>query len=247
MHSAGVTTDDGENLGTVIVLRDVTAEVEAEQLKDAFIAHVSHELRTPLTAIKGYTALLLATADSRLDRTQYESLTRIGKQTDSLVSMINTLLDFSEVEASGRLGLRRVPLALSELAEEVYQEWLPRMAEKSLTFTLEMPDALPLVNADSERLRWALINLVRNAYQYTGPGGTVTLCLSSSSDHIVVDVSDTGAGISLGEQRNLFTRFYRVMQDQDDIVRGLGLGLYVTKAIIEAHNGYVQHRASCDA
>lgn len=240
VHSAGVTTDDGENLGTVIVLRDVTAEVEAEQLKDAFIAHVSHELRTPLTAIKGYTALLLATADSRLDRTQYESLTRIGKQTDSLVSMINTLLDFSEVEASGRLGLRRVPLALSELAEEVYQEWLPRMAEKSLTFTLEMPDALPLVNADSERLRWALINLVRNAYQYTGPGGTVTLCLSSSSDHIVVDVSDTGAGISLGEQRNLFTRFYRVMQDQDDIVRGLGLGLYVTKAIIEAHNGYVQ-------
>ena len=68
----------------------------------------------------------------------------------------------------------------------------------------------------------------------------MTLCLSLSSDHIVVDVSDTGAGISLGEQRNLFTRFYRVMQDQDDIVRGLGLGLYVTKAIIEAHNGYVQ-------
>lgn len=240
VHSAGVTTDSGDNLGTVVVVRDVTAEVEAEQLKDAFVAHVSHELRTPLTAIKGYTGLLLTTAGSNLNESQYEFLNRIGRQTDNLVSMINALLDFSEVEASGRLGLRRKPLALSDLAKEVYQEWASKMAEKSLKFDLEIEDDLPLVNADIDRLRWAVINLVRNALQYTDEGGSVKLRLSSSYGRVVFDVVDTGAGIPIGEQRNLFTRFYRVMQDQDDVVRGLGLGLYVTKAIAEAHNGYVQ-------
>ena len=114
------------------------------------------------------------------------------------------------------------------------------MEEKPLTFTLEIQEDLPLVNADSARLRWAVLNLVRNAYQYTDAGGTVKLCLSSSYNHVVIDVMDTGVGLSLKEQRHLFTRFYRVMQDRDDVVRGLGLGLYVTKAIVEAHNGYVQ-------
>lgn len=238
-HSARVVTDNGENLGTVIVLRDVTAEVEAEQLKDAFVAHVSHELRTPLTAIKGYTALLQATTAPVLERTQYEFLNRIGRQTDNLVSMINALLDFSEVEASGRLGLRLEPLELAPLLEEIYDEWQDKMTDKSLTFTLEMPEEFPLVNADSNRLRWALINLVRNAHQYTESGGVVVMRLSSSDDYVSVDVIDTGAGISPADQRRLFSRFFRVMQGHDDTVRGLGLGLYVSKAIAEAHNGYI--------
>ncbi len=239
-HSAGVATDEGENLGTVIVLRDVTAEVAAEQLKDAFVAHVSHELRTPLTAIKGYTALLTATAGATLMPTQRSFLDKIGQQTDSLVSMINALLDFSEIEAGGRLSLRQKPLALASLVEEIYEEWRPQMAEKSLAFTLEIVPDLPLVNADAARLRWALLNLVRNAYQYTEPGGSVALRLFSGYGRVSFEVADTGVGISPEEQRRLFSRFHRVMQDHDDDVRGLGLGLYVTKSIVEAHGGYVQ-------
>jgi len=239
-HSASVATDEGENLGTVVVLRDVTVEVEAEQLKDAFVAHVSHELRTPLTAIKGYTALLLATAGAALSPTQHGFLDRISRQTDNLVFMINALLDFSEVESGGRLGLRQEPLALSSVVEEIYKEWRPQMEEKSLTFTLEMAQDVPLVNADVARLRWALINLVRNAYQYTDSGGTVSLRLSSSYDRVSFEVVDTGVGISVEDQLRLFSRFHRVMQSRDDNVRGLGLGLYVTKAIVEAHGGYIQ-------
>ncbi len=239
-HSASVATDENENLGTVIVLRDVTVEVEAEQLKDAFVAHVSHELRTPLTAIKGYTALLLATAGSTLSQTQHGFLDRISRQTDNLVFMINALLDFSEVESGGRLGLRQEPLSLSALVDEIYKEWRPQMEEKSLAFTLEMEPDIPLVNADVARLRWALINLVRNAYQYTDSGGTVSMHLSSSYDRVSFEVTDTGVGISVEDQRRLFSRFHRVMQSRDDNVRGLGLGLYVTKAIVEAHGGYIQ-------
>ncbi len=238
-HSAAVGSDDGANLGTVIVLRDVTAEMEAEQLKDAFVAHVSHELRTPLTAIKGYTALLGATAGTALTQTQHNFLDRISRQTDNLVGMINALLDFSEVEAGGRIGLRLESLELPILAKEIYEEWRADMEEKPLTFTLDVEDKLPRINADVARLRWALINLVRNAYQYTDAGGKVRLRLSSVKNDVVFQVIDTGVGIAEEAQKRLFTRFYRVMQSHDDNVRGLGLGLYVAKTIVEAHGGTI--------
>ncbi|MFN2108932.1 MAG: ATP-binding protein [Anaerolineae bacterium] len=238
-HSATVGSDHGENLGTVIVLRDVTAEMEAEQLKDAFVAHVSHELRTPLTAIKGYTALLGATAGSALNQTQHNFLDRISRQTDNLVGMINALLDFSEVEAGGRIGLRSELIELPVMIQDIYDEWKAEMEEKPLTFILEMEDNLPKVNVDVTRLRWALINLVRNAHQYTDAGGKITLRLSSAQDDVVFQVIDTGVGIAEEAQKRLFTRFYRVMQSHDDNVRGLGLGLYVAKTIIEAHGGSI--------
>ncbi|MBN2392617.1 MAG: HAMP domain-containing protein [Anaerolineae bacterium] len=238
-HSATVGSDHGENLGTVIVLRDVTAEMEAEQLKDAFVAHVSHELRTPLTAIKGYTALLGATAGTALNQTQHNFLDRISRQTDNLVGMINALLDFSEVEAGGRIGLRSELIELPALIQDIYDEWKAEMEEKPLTFILEMEDSLPRVNVDVVRLRWALVNLVRNAHQYTDAGGKITLRLSSTQDDVVFQVIDTGVGIAVEAQKRLFTRFYRVMQSHDDNVRGLGLGLYVAKTIIEAHGGSI--------
>jgi len=227
-------------LGTVIVLRDVTAEMEAEQLKDAFVAHVSHELRTPLTAIKGYTALLGATAGAALNQTQHNFLDRISRQTDNLVGMINALLDFSEVEAGGRIGLRSELIELPALIQDIYDEWRAEMEEKPLTFILEMEDNLPKVTVDVARTRWAFINLVRNAHQYTDAGGKVTLRLSSAEDNVVFQVIDTGVGIAGEAQKRLFTRFYRVMQSHDDNVRGLGLGLYVAKTIIEAHGGSIQ-------
>ena len=240
VHSAAVQTDEGEHLGTVIVLRDVTAEVEAERLKDAFIAHVSHELRTPLTAIKGYSALLLNTAGSSLDETQRSFLKTISRNTENLVAMIDTLLDFSEMEARGRLGLQRRPLQLSTLVEEIAEEWRPQMEGKGLSLKVEIPDDLPLVRADARRLRWAIINLVRNAYQYTPEGGSVTLRLSTYDGRVALDVIDTGIGISPENQKRLFQRFYRVMQTPEEgETRGLGLGLYVTKAIIEAHGGEI--------
>lgn len=239
VHSAAVQTDDGERLGTVVVLRDVTAEVEADQLKDAFIAHVSHELRTPLTAIKGYSDLLLNTAGPALDETQRGFLETIDRHTENLMSMIETLLDFSEMEARGRLGLQRRPLRLSDLVEEIVAEWQAPMEEKGVAFEAEIPADLPLVRADPRRLRWAIINLVRNGLQHTPAGGSVTLRLSTRENRVILDVVDTGVGISPQDQQQLFRRFYRVGSELGNEVRGLGLGLYVTKAIVEAHGGEI--------
>jgi signal transduction histidine kinase len=242
-HSAAVRTEDGKYLGTVIVLRDVTAEAEAERLKDAFVTHVSHELRTPLTAIKGYSELLLASTGDALEKAQRGFLETISRHTENLVAMINALLDFSEMEASGRLGLRQHPVLLSTLVEEIAEEWRPQMDEKKLAFQVEIPAELPLVDADIRRLRWAIINLVRNAWQYTPEGGSVTMRLYQDDGQVILDVMDTGVGISPENQQRLFSRFYRVAQEereQDDEVRGLGIGLYVTNAIAEAHGGEVR-------
>ena len=239
-HSAAVRTDSGEHLGTVIVLRDVTAEAEAERLKDAFITHVSHELRTPLTAIKGYSELLVVTAKDALDEEQLGFLETISRHTDNLVAMINELLDFSEMEAGGKLGLRQRPVLLTTLVEEIAEELRPQISEKGLTLHVKTPAELPLVDADTSRLRWAVINIVRNAWQYTPVGGSVTLRLSEHNGKVVLDVTDTGIGISPENQQHLFSRFYRVTNVTAYDVRGLGLGLYVTRAIVEAHGGNIQ-------
>ncbi|MFP4394769.1 MAG: ATP-binding protein [Anaerolineales bacterium] len=231
----------GEKLGTVIVIRDVTAEVEAEKLKDAFVAHVSHELRTPLTSIKGYSDLLLATTKSVLDASQRTFLGKIVRQTGNMITMVNALLDFTEIEAGGRLTLLQQPTQISALIEDIAEEWGPKMEDMALNFKVEMPDQpYPQVNIDQKRMRWAIINLVRNAWQYTPAGGDVTIRVNDQRDRIIVMVEDTGIGIPEEAQRNLFTRFFRVMHQQDDDVRGLGLGLYVTKAIVEAHGGYIR-------
>ena len=240
-HTAAVRTDSGEHLGTVLVLRDVTVEVEAERLKDSFIAHVSHELRTPLTAIRGYTGLMLSGAGGTLDDGQRGFVETINKHTDSLIAMVNELLDFSEMEAGRRLGLRRQPTSLPELVESVAQEWRPQMEDKGITFQVEADQEIPEANVDDRRLRWAMINLVRNAWQYTPEDGEVKVRLAFQAEQVLFEVEDTGIGIPAKDQARIFDRFHRVTlgSSESDEVRGLGLGLYLSKAIVEAHGGEI--------
>jgi signal transduction histidine kinase len=239
-RSAAAQTDDGKPMGTVIVLRDVTAEVEAERFKDSFITHVSHELRTPLTAIKGYSDLLLAGAGEALNEDQVAFLKTIDRQTDSLMRMINALLDFSEMEAWGRLGLRQHPVRLYSLIEKVGEEQRPLVEGKGLTFQVEAPTNLAPVNVDVKRLHWAITNLVRNAWQHTSAGGNVTLRLSERDAQVIIDVIDTGKGIASEDQKQLFDRIYHTTSTTEGETRGLGLGLYVTRAIVEAHGGKIK-------
>jgi signal transduction histidine kinase len=240
-HSAPVQTEDGESLGTVIVLRDVTAEDEADRLKDAFIDHVSHELRTPLTAIKGYSELMLLGVTGEVSSEQHKFLTTIHYHTDNLMNMINTLLDFSEMEAWDGLKLHQYPLDLSELVEEAAEPWKSEMEQKELTFEVEIPKGLPKVSADTKRLTWVVVNLIRNAWQYTPEGGRVTVRLHQQDGTLALDVEDTGTGIAEEDLKRLFSRFYRVASETH--VRGIGLGLYIAKAIIEGHGGEIHVRS----
>ncbi|MDW7991823.1 MAG: ATP-binding protein [Anaerolineae bacterium] len=239
-HSAVVRDEEGQRLGTVIVLRDVTSEVEAERLKDAFIAHVSHELRTPLTAIRGYSNLLLAGAAGPVSDQQRSFLQTIVHHTESLIHDDRHPCWTSPRWRPETSGIADTPISIGDLAKEVAKEWQPQVEEKGLTFRIQISDLLPTVYADSQRLRWALVNLIRNASQYTPEGGTVTLRVFPQNGWVVLEVADTGVGIPPEAQKHLFTRFYRGTPSGDDTVRGLGLGLYVTRAIVEAHGGRIQ-------
>ncbi len=240
VHSATVLTDDQEKLGTVIVMRDVTAEVEAERLKDEFITHVSHELRTPLTVVKGFSDLLLSGAAGEVTEAQRDFMGTIGRHIDDLIAMVNELIDFSEMEASGQLGLVMRPTNLVSVVEDVMEEWRPRLEDKELALHVDISPSLSPVNADDRRMRWALFHLVRNAMQYTHGGGDVTVRLYERDGHVVIEVQDTGIGLSSQDQEHLFSRFYRVTNMPEEDVRGLGVGLYLTGAIVEAHGGEIK-------
>lgn len=231
---APVVTKDGVELGKVMVFRDITREVEVDRLKDEFIENVSHELRTPLTSIKGYSELLILTAQDKLDEQQRKSLSYIGQRSSQLVTMISELLDMTDI-AAGALGLDLAPTSLDELILEVMDSWRERIEEKQLTAVVQLPDDLPQVLVDGDRVGRVLHNLISNAYNYTMPGGNITVTTYTDGDKVRVDVRDTGVGISKPDQSRLFTRFFRAREVPHDDVRGAGLGLYMAKALIEAH------------
>jgi len=233
-REAPVVTKDGVELGEVIVFRDITREVEVDRLKDEFIENVSHELRTPLTSIKGYSELLMLTAKDKLDEQQWKSMSYISQRSSQLMTMISELLDMTDI-AAGSLGLDLAPTSLDELILEVTDSWRERIEEKQLTVVAQLSDDLPQVLADRDRVKRVLHNLISNAYNYTMPGGNITVTTYTDGDKVRVDVEDTGFGISKPDQGRLFTRFFRAREVPHDDVRGAGLGLYMAKALIEAH------------
>lgn len=237
--SAPVFTPDKDQLGSVVVLRDITREVESEKLKDDFITSISHELRTPLTAIKGYNELLGMTAAGKLDERQLEFIATVDKNVDDLLGLIQGVLDLSQIDA-GNLGIDQEPVDLIGLIEQEVEDWTSEMAEKDLDFHTHLATEPLWVEGDEGRLARVLNNLIRNARDYTLPGGRVEVWARKDGETVQVDVRDTGVGISREHQRFLFTRFFRAIHEESTYeISGAGLGLYISKAIIEAHGGKI--------
>jgi signal transduction histidine kinase len=233
---APVITPAGDVLGIVLALRDVTREAEAEKLKDGFITNISHELRTPLTTVKGYSDLLLLTANGVLNEKQFKYLQTISRNADTLLYHINQIIDISEIQA-GTLRLKMEKVCFSEVVKETTDSWRERMAAKGLTFQVTMPEDVFYVEGDAKRLKWALDNLLSNAYNYTLTGGRVWVRLFQEEDQFHLDVSDTGVGVAEADQPYLFTRFFRASHQAMFNVPGVGLGLFVVRSLMEAHDG----------
>jgi signal transduction histidine kinase len=235
---APVTTPDSEALGTVLAVRDVTREAEAEKLKDNFITGISHELRTPLTTVKGYSDLLVLTADGTLSEKQSRYLKIINRNADTLLYHINQIIDISEVQA-GTLRLRRESICFTELVAGLTANWRERMTSKGLTFRVKLPEQALYVDGDPKRLQWALDNLLSNAYNYTLPTGQVDVILFREGDTVRLNVVDTGVGVAEADKPYLFTRFFRASHHATFNVPGVGLGLYIVRALIDLHGGRV--------
>jgi two-component system phosphate regulon sensor histidine kinase PhoR len=193
-----------------------------------------HEVKTPLLAITTASELLAR----RADPDEQGLLRLIQKQTDRLSKLTQDFLELSRLE-SGRVHLQLETVDLAHLVEDVINLEASRAAEKQVALKTEIAADLPLIHVDPGRVQQVLINLVSNAIKYNREEGTVTVCVGIEENEILIQVSDSGWGIESDYLPHLFDRFYRV-PDREGSSEGTGLGLPITKKIVEAHNGRIK-------
>jgi signal transduction histidine kinase len=208
---------------------------EADQLKDEFVALISHDLRTPLTSIMGYLELTLE--DEELTEQQRSYLEVVDRNADRLLRLVNDLLFVARLEA-GELDLHPTELDLAAIVRQSVAEAEPRAAAGGLNLACET-EPVPLVTGDKGRMFQLLDNLVSNAIKFTPEGGEVHVSVGSDNGTVRLEVADTGIGISSSEQARLFERFFRASSAADRQIPGTGLGLYIARAIVEAHGGAI--------
>jgi signal transduction histidine kinase len=212
---------------------------EADRLKDEFVALISHDLRTPLTSIMGYLELVLD--DEDLTEEQRGFLNVADRNADRLLRLVNDLLFVARLEA-GQLELRPTELDLAAVVRQSVEESRPRAAAGGVELTCEA-GAVSSVQADKGRMFQLVENLVSNAIKFTPAGGDVRVSVTPVNGVVRLEVADTGIGIASEEQERLFERFFRATTASEHQIPGTGLGLYITRAIVEAHGGSIAVRS----
>jgi PAS domain S-box-containing protein len=227
---------EGRLVNIIANVRDITKFREAEALKSTFISIISHELKTPVSLIKGY-AETLRREDAQWDAaTVRDSLGVIAEESDRLAELIDNLLDASRLQA-GALKLNRAEVALDQLARRMVKKFQTQSDKHQLI--ANFPPDFPIVMGDEERLTQVLSNLLSNAIKYSPSGGQVTVSGQVSPHEITMRVTDEGPGIPTPDLPHIFERFYRADSDLTKRAKGTGLGLYLAKAVIEAHGGQI--------
>jgi PAS domain S-box-containing protein len=232
---------EGRLVNLIANVRDITKFREAEELKSTFISIVSHELRTPVSLIKGYAETLLR-EDARWDSAVVrDSLVVIDEEADRLAEMIENLLDASRLQA-GAMRMSMTEVALDRLAERLVEKFKTQSDKHA--FGVEFASDFPIVIGDEARLTQVLSNLLSNAIKYSPAGGRIKVRGSFGPDQVTLSVSDEGAGIADADLPHVFERFYRADSDLTKRVKGTGLGLYLAKAVVEAHDGQIRVESS---
>lgn len=212
---------------------------EIGRLKTEYLAKVSHDLRTPLNSIIGFSDLLMADAGGELAKKHVDLVAAILRNGQSLLCLINDLLDLASLE-SGRLTLRRDRVALTTLLDDLRAATEPTLTAAKLTVVWPDPGSLAGQSAavDRRRLLQALVNLVDNARKYTPPGGRVLVTMQADGDGATFVVSDTGPGIPEEDRERVFTSFVqRPLPGRQP--SGVGLGLAIVRGIAELHGGSI--------
>jgi signal transduction histidine kinase len=215
---------------------------ELDQLKDQFMITASHELRTPLTAVHGYLELLAEHGGNISLQQQQEFLQKARRGCDELVLLLNNVMDASRLEIEA--GLRPAHLQQVDVEEEVWGVLdliEPQLTQERREVHVYIPHNL-FVKADPVRLRQVLLNLSVNALKYSEPGTSITITARTVFDNtpgVIISITDQGKGIKLQDQARLFQRFVRLENDLNSIVRGSGLGLYISRRLIEAMDGKI--------
>jgi len=225
-----------ENANLREELQATKALEEANRLKAELISTLAHEMRTPLTSIKGYSTALLLEEASFEPESQKEFLTIIDEECDTLQDLIHDLLESSIIDA-GLLKLEPQPVLLPRLTRGVVDDVAHRTQKHR--FMVDFPDQFPIVDADPHRVEQVLRNLIDNAVKYSPEGGLVIIRGAARKDEIVISVADQGVGIAPEHLNRLFEKFFRIESGLGRHVVGSGLGLPISRTIVESHGGHI--------
>jgi len=234
---AAAPIESGGIVGAVLVIRDITALQELDRKKDEFLSVASHELRTPLTTIKGYTQLLSQTLTDlpAEDRSTY--LNAVLGEIDRMMGLISELLDVSRIETN-RLQIHPQPIRWIEFIERRATAFRVQNPGRGINFDSKVTEGT--VNADPDRMRQVIDNLLSNAIKYSPDGSEISVEVAFLDGQMTTTVLDRGIGIPRDEIPRLFERFHRARNVSSRYYGGLGLGLYIAKAIVEAHGGSIR-------
>ena len=211
---------------------------EVDQMKDEFISMASHELRTPITTIKGFLSMILGGDFGHLNDRGQKNLRIMEASTNRLGDLVEDLLNVSRIEQK-RLELKAEKIDAKKIVSSIVDEFELQAKAKKLELKLKITEGLPLVLADQDKLRQILVNLIGNSIKYTKQGEVELLAEKQDSKFVRISVKDSGIGISAKAREHLFDKFYRVQSEETKGIVGTGLGLWITKQLVELMGGEI--------
>jgi len=208
-----------------------------DRAKSQFILATQHHLRTPLSIIKGYVSMILEGSYGKVEEKTKKAVSGIQEAIDRLIKLVNEFLDISQLQV-GREILKKEEIQIEQLIKEIIEELRPMARERGIYLKFESPRELPKIKLDRGKIKTAIFSIVDNGIKYTEKGG-VEIKLEGN-ERIKIIVKDTGIGLSSEEFKNLFTGFFERGKEAEKIyTTGRGIGLYIAKNIIEAHQGKI--------
>lgn len=226
-------------LGAIVTLQDLTKEKQLEEMKLDFVSMAAHELRTPLTSLRGYIYILMRDYAKFFDEHETVIVNRINISAHRLVGLVENLLNVTRIER-GTLTTHLEPTDWVSNVKEVIDEINDQAKDKKITLTFIGPSyTIPTVPVDKLRINEVVTNLIANAINYTPAGGSITVWIEQKAGEVITHVKDSGEGIPASALPHLFTKFFRVQGKLEQGSKGTGLGLYISKSIIEKHNGRI--------
>ena len=238
--SAVIEDENGQTIGMVSVLSDVTKQKELDALKARFVANVTHELRTPLVAVQKSIVLLLNKTAGQISETQEEFLALAERNIKKLSRLIDDLLDLAKLEA-GKMEIRRERAPIKDAVDDAVTSLRTWAATKSIEIEQSVADGLPDVLMDSQRIGQVLYNLIGNAIKFTPQGGKIVVEAGfyERGGFIVVSVSDNGSGLAKDDVKKVFDRFFQSGERMYTDISGTGVGLSIAREIVGLHNGEI--------
>ena len=211
---------------------------QLDKIKDEFISMASHQLRTPLTSVKGYISMILEGDAGKISETQKKFLGEAFMSSEKMVHLINDFLNVSRIQ-TGKFIIDKTSVDLSKLVQEEVDQLRPNGSPRNITFKYKAPKDFPKLNLDEGKMRQVVMNFADNAIYYSHENSSINVNLSVENGEVLFTVKDTGIGVPVNEREKLFSKFYRASNARVQRPDGTGVGIYLAKKVIDAHDGEI--------